>query len=175
MPTAMLEPIDSFEPFGEQKKTCAKLLRYLRNLKRKCEPVSTSESLHAPSSDAESSADEFPDSFKFLKIGGNTDSSQSNDSAITYSKKKNYVKKYVKKTLVGDFRTICMKQLAHFQPITHSIDYIKLFSDIEVEFPKTYAELDESIGKVEETLHFYNDQTSLEHLEEAELSPFSSM
>jgi hypothetical protein len=28
---------------------------------------------------------------------------------------------------------------------------------------------------VEETLHFYNDQTSLEHLEEAELSPFSSM
>jgi hypothetical protein len=63
------------------------------------------------------------------------------------------------------------------QPITHSIDYIKLFSDIEVEFPKTYAELDETISKVEEVLNFYNDQTNLERLEELERagSPFSSM
>lgn len=94
------DPFDNFEPFAEHKKTCAKLLRYLRNLKRKCEPVSTSESIVPSSEDAESSADEFPDSFKLLK-NGNADTSQSSDKTITYSKKKNYVKKYVKKTLVS--------------------------------------------------------------------------
>lgn len=99
------DSIDNFEPFASQKQACAKLLRYLRGLKRKCEPVSTSESIAPSSEDAESSADEFPDSFKHLKIG-NSDTSQSNDSAINYSKKKNYVKKYVKKTLVSRVRNL---------------------------------------------------------------------
>jgi hypothetical protein len=136
------------------------LIRYLRALKRECEPVSTSES-HAPSSDlSDSSADEFPESFKLLKIN-TTDSHQKDNTTTSHSKKKNYVKKYVKKTL----------------PIKHSIDYVKLFNDISVDIPANYAEVDESIAKVQETLNYYNDQTSLEFLEASERadSPFSSM
>jgi hypothetical protein len=130
----------------------------LRSLKREVEPVS-SES-HILSSETESSADEFPDSFKLLKVNANQLDGQPKETS-GYSRKKNYVKKYVKKTL----------------PITHSIDYIKLFNDISVDFPVNYAEIDEKIEKVQEALTFYNDQTNLSRLEEAERadSPFSSM
>lgn len=134
------------------------MIRYLRSLKRDCEPIS-SES-HAANSDSDSSADEFPESFKMLKIN-TVDNSQQKDSTTGHSRKKNYVKKYVKKTV----------------PITHSFDYIKLFHDIQIDFPGTYAEVDETIKVVQGKLNYYNDQTSLEHLEEIERadSPFSSM
>lgn len=146
---------DDFEPFFAQKKTCAKLIRYLRTLKHGVEPLSTDS--HVFSSETESSADEFPESFKLLKINSN----QVDGQTSSHAKKKSYVKKYVKKTL----------------PITHSIDYIKLFNDIGVDFPVNYAEIDEKIEKVQEALNFYNDQTNLSRLEESERadSPFSSM
>lgn len=96
-PVAMAQEdqFDNFEPFCKQKKTCVKLLRYLKNLKRNCEPVSESHTINSDLS-AESSADEFPESFKLLKLE-NIDNAQPSDSN---TKKRGYVKKYVKKTLV---------------------------------------------------------------------------
>lgn len=161
---------DDFEPFLEQKKTCSKLIRYLKKLKSRSEPVSTSESVQTASTDAESSADEFPESFKMLKVGT---SDQPSDSTMTYSKKKSYVKKYVKKTLVSSFKYWRLLISCAFQPISHSIDYLNLFNAINVEFPKTYADLETAITNVEEAFKFFNEQTSLD-MYDNELSPFSS-
>jgi hypothetical protein len=127
-------------PFFEQKRACNKLVRYLRLLKRDCEPDESAATNHPANHNADScsdSADDFPESFKMLNINSNT-------------KKRNYVRKYVKKTM----------------PITHSIDYIKLFSEIDVEIPKTYGEIDEALTNVQKVLEFFNDQTNLDHADD---------
>uniref|UniRef100_A0A914YFN0 Uncharacterized protein n=1 Tax=Panagrolaimus superbus TaxID=310955 RepID=A0A914YFN0_9BILA len=46
-------------------------------------------------------------------------------------------------------------------PITHGIEYIRMFGDLDLFPPKTYSEVQDAIGKVKRVLEFYEEQTTL--------------
>jgi hypothetical protein len=46
-------------------------------------------------------------------------------------------------------------------PITHGIEYIRLFGDLDLFPPKTYSEVPEILLKVKRVLEFYEEQTNL--------------
>ncbi|KAI6244202.1 hypothetical protein M3Y99_00093200 [Aphelenchoides fujianensis] len=132
---------DQYELFGEQKSNCNRLLKYLSGLQKNCEPSPHEDSVgfndHGGSSS--DSADEFPDSFKLLSVAPTP-------AHAARSRKRTYVKKFVKKTM----------------PITHGIEIIRLFSAIDVEIPKTYGEVEEAIAAVDKVLRFYQEHTEVE-------------
>ncbi|KAI6209444.1 hypothetical protein M3Y96_00222100 [Aphelenchoides besseyi] len=135
---------DQYEPFCEQKMVCSRLLRYLRKLKQNCEPEPVDESIGRNDSGGSSSdsADEFPESFKLLSMAPKA------VVVTARTNKRKFVKKYVKKTV----------------PITHGIDHINMFSQIDVDIPKTYGEIDEAIEAVEKVQTYFTEQTEIENL-----------
>ncbi|UMM44036.1 hypothetical protein L5515_019307 [Caenorhabditis briggsae] len=136
----MKAPIDveELEPYYEQKRDCNRLIHYLERLQttlQKDEPVKTS----APPTlqlidDDDDSADELPP--QLIK----------HNAKITVAPAPVVKKSFKKPT----------------QPISHNIDIYKLFGTVDVDVPKTYADVGASLKAVREKLDFYNQQTTNE-------------
>uniref|UniRef100_A0A914CUQ8 Uncharacterized protein n=1 Tax=Acrobeloides nanus TaxID=290746 RepID=A0A914CUQ8_9BILA len=160
-PTAMLQEniCDDLEPFHEKKRTCNRLIQYLNRLISACDDDhaaggTVDDVLPPTGGDTSDSADEFPKAFEKLSIKlppGNPK-----------TKKRVNIRKGAKKQNM---------------PITHGIDYIKLFGDLDLLPPKTYGEAEGVLVEVKKILTFYEEQTSIEAENDYELciSPIPSI
>uniref|UniRef100_A0A7E4VTX5 Uncharacterized protein n=1 Tax=Panagrellus redivivus TaxID=6233 RepID=A0A7E4VTX5_PANRE len=165
-PNAMLSSDqEELEPFYKQKRSCKRLLSYLNQLlvasgdsdiipkellaevteaaSQVCEsaPQPQQRPRHL-SMESEDSADDYPASFQHLNLHENGN----NDVKITSVVKNKKVQKpkNVKK---------------QHMPITHNLDYYRLFGEVEVDPPKTYAEVPIARAAVEKVLLFFEEQT----------------
>jgi hypothetical protein len=167
---------DELEPFYEKKQVCQRLISYLNKLQASVENTEISKELLAEvheaaaqivqppppvpqySFESEDSADDYPPGFQQLNLReADVDPIIKNSSKRRFNGKKNLKKQNM--------------------PITHGIEYIKLFGDLDLFPPKTYSEVQEALGKVKRVLEFYEEQTTLTATEDHGLclSPIPSV
>uniref|UniRef100_A0AC34QAA8 Uncharacterized protein n=1 Tax=Panagrolaimus sp. JU765 TaxID=591449 RepID=A0AC34QAA8_9BILA len=194
-PVAMInDGQDDFEPFLEKKRVCQRLISYLNQLHSSvdndlpkdllAEVTEAAQQICANhprpriSIESDDSADDFPPSFAQLNIKKADDDEI--ETTSTKSKKRLNAKRSLKKLtmpithdidyyrLFSDIDVLPPKTYADklTMPITHDIDYYRLFSDIDVLPPKTYADVEETLVKVKQILEFYEEQTKLATNEE---------
>lgn len=130
--------VEELEPYYEQKRDCNRLIHYLERLQTTMQKDDNMKNT-APATltlvdDDDDSADELPP--QLIK--------NSPKIAVVAVPA---IKRSMKKAT---------------QPISHNIDIYKLFGTVDVDVPKTYADVGEALTAVKEKLDFYNQQTTNE-------------
>lgn len=130
--------VEELEPYYEQKRDCNRLIHYLERLQTTMQKDEMFKNT-APATlqlvdDDDDSADELPP--QLIK-------NKPKVAVVAVPAVKRSMKKAT-------------------QPISHNIDIYKLFGTVDVEVPKVYADVGESLAAVREKLDFYNQQTTNE-------------
>lgn len=131
--------VEELEPYYEQKRDCSRLIHYLERLQTTLQKDDVAPKPAAPPTltlidDDDDSADELPP--QLIK----------HQAKVMVSPAPIMKKSFKKPT----------------QPISHNIDIYNLFGTVDVDVPKTYADVGDSLKAVREKLDFYNQQTTNE-------------
>ncbi|KAI1724169.1 hypothetical protein Ddc_05377 [Ditylenchus destructor] len=138
---------DPLDLFHVQKTNCQRLIRYLERLIRSSaldgqiggtDQQNPNFELHYHANESsESSADELPESFQQLGV--------------------------IRPTQRNSLKNRDVKRMAKKQglPLSHGIDYIKLFNDLDILPPKFLAEVPKALQDVKEALDFFEKQTAI--------------